>query len=154
MPPATAQGPAPRFVRIELPGKTKILQIAEVQVFSGGENVAMRGEARQNSTYAGAEARRAIDGSTAGEYEKGSVAHTNEGDDPWWEVDLKEEREIERIVVWNRFELPERMQGFHVIALDAPVKVEFVPQARLTFWKQEIGFSAHPAPDFPHEPRP
>ena len=42
----------------------------------------------------------------------------------------------------------------HVIGLEEAVKVEFVPQERLTFWKQEIGFSAHPAPDFPHEPRP
>jgi hypothetical protein len=42
----------------------------------------------------------------------------------------------------------------HIIGLDAPVQVKFLPQTRLTFWKQEIGFSAHPAPDFPHEPRP
>ena len=42
----------------------------------------------------------------------------------------------------------------HVIGLEEAVKVTFVPQTRLTFWKQEIGFSAHPAPDFPHEPRP
>ena len=42
----------------------------------------------------------------------------------------------------------------HVIGLETSVKVEFVPQDRLTFWKQEVGFSAHPAPDFPHEPRP
>ena len=119
LPPNPTHAPQARFVRIELPGKAKLLQIAEVQVFSGGENVAQRGEARQNSTYAGAVAQRAIDGNTAGEYEKGSVAHTEVGDDPWWEVDLKEERDIERIVVWNRAELPERLQGFRLIALDA-----------------------------------
>ena len=42
----------------------------------------------------------------------------------------------------------------HVIALDSAVQVAFIPQERLTFWKQEIGFTAHPLPDFPHEPRP
>lgn len=42
----------------------------------------------------------------------------------------------------------------HVIGLDEAVQVAFIPQARLTFWKQEIGFTVHPAPDFPHEPRP
>jgi hypothetical protein len=42
----------------------------------------------------------------------------------------------------------------HVIGLDEAVKVGFLPQTRLTFWKQEIGFSAHPDPDFSHEPRP
>lgn len=41
----------------------------------------------------------------------------------------------------------------HMIGLEEPVQVAFLPQKRLTFWKQEIGFSAHPAPDFPHEPR-
>ncbi len=42
----------------------------------------------------------------------------------------------------------------HVIGLELPVQVTFLPQERLTFWKQEIGFTAHPEPDFPHEPRP
>ncbi|HUR44602.1 MAG TPA: DUF1549 domain-containing protein, partial [Candidatus Saccharimonadales bacterium] len=39
-----------RHLRIELPGKEKILSLAEVQVFSGASNVALRGEARQSST--------------------------------------------------------------------------------------------------------
>ena len=119
VPPNPARGPKARFVRIELPGKAKFLQIAEVQVFSGGENVARRGEARQISTYTDAVAQRAIDGNTAAEYEKKSVAHTEQGDDPWWEVDLKDEREIERVVIWNRAELPERMQDFRIVALNA-----------------------------------
>ena len=42
----------------------------------------------------------------------------------------------------------------HVIGLDAAVRPVFVPQDRLTYWKQELGFTAHPPPDFPHEPRP
>ena len=118
-PPTPQKTPRARFIRIELPGKGKLLQLAEVQIFSGGENIAPRGEATQNSTYAGAVAKRAIDGNTAGEYEKNSVAHTADGDDPWWEVDLKAEQNIDRVVIWNRFELPERMQGFRLVALDA-----------------------------------
>ncbi len=42
----------------------------------------------------------------------------------------------------------------HVIGLDDIVVPTFVPQERLTYWKQELGFTAHPPPDFPHEPRP
>ena len=38
-----------------------------------------------------------------------------------------------------------------VIGLDAEVKPVFVAQKRLTFWKQEIGFTVQPPPDFPHE---
>ena len=119
VPPAATKGPVARFVRIELPGKNKILQLAEVEVFSGGKNVAIGGEATQSGTLADAEAKRAIDGNTAGEYAKGSVAHAAEGDDRWWEVDLKADYPLERIAVWNRTELPERLKGFRVVALDA-----------------------------------
>ncbi len=116
--PDLEKGPRARFVRIELPGKARLLQLAEVQVFSGSENVALKGEASQKSTYADAVAARAIDGTTAGEYDKGSVAHTADGDDPWWEVDLKSEQQINRIVVWNRAELGDRLNGFRVVALN------------------------------------
>jgi hypothetical protein len=30
---------------------------------------------------------------------------------------------------------------------------KFFPQTRLTFWKCELGFTRHPAPDYLHEPR-
>ena len=42
----------------------------------------------------------------------------------------------------------------HVIGLETPVRPVFLPQERLTYWKQELGFTTHPDPDFPHEPRP
>ncbi len=119
LPPAESKGPAARFIRIELPAKNQFLQLAEVQVFSGGENLAPKGEAKQSSTYMNAAAARANDGKTDGEYEKGSVAHTEAQDNPWWEVDLKEARVLERIVVWNRAEAGERLKGFRVVALDA-----------------------------------
>ena len=41
----------------------------------------------------------------------------------------------------------------HLIGLDAVVRPVFLPQPRLTYWKQELGFTTHPDPDFPHEPR-
>jgi hypothetical protein len=36
-----------------------------------------------------------------------------------------------------------------VIGLDTAVRPVFLPQTRLTYWKQDLGFSAHPPPDFP-----
>ncbi len=118
LPVPNQAGPRARFVRIELPGKQKFLQLAEVQVFSSGENVAPKGEAKLSGTYIDADAKRAIDGNTDGEYKKGSVAHANQQDDPWWEVDLKGELPVERIVVWNRAETGDRLEGFRVVALD------------------------------------
>jgi hypothetical protein len=39
----------------------------------------------------------------------------------------------------------------HIIGLTQPVRVVFLPQTRLTYWKQELGFTTHPPPDFTNE---
>lgn len=39
----------------------------------------------------------------------------------------------------------------HVIGLDAAVRPYFLPQKRLTYWKQELGFASPPPPDYPKE---
>jgi hypothetical protein len=38
----------------------------------------------------------------------------------------------------------------HLIGLETTVRARFLPQSRVTYWKQEIGFSRHPLPDFPN----
>ena len=38
----------------------------------------------------------------------------------------------------------------YVIGLEAAVRPTFLPQTRLTYWKQELGFTVHPPPDFPN----
>jgi len=42
----------------------------------------------------------------------------------------------------------------HVIGLERPVVPVFLKQQRITYWKQALGFTAHPSPDFPNERRP
>lgn len=37
-----------------------------------------------------------------------------------------------------------------VIGLEVPVRPVFCAQTRLTYWKQDLGFTVHPPPDFPH----
>ncbi len=129
--------PQARYVRIELPGKKQLLQLAEVQVFSGAENIAPTGVAKQSSLYADAAPKRAIDGNIDGDYKKNSVAHTSGNEsDPWWEVDLKAAKPIDRVVVWNRTDggTGKRLEGFHVLLLD---------DKRQTVWKSD----ATPAPE-------
>lgn len=132
-------GPRVRYVRIELPGKERTLHLAEVQVFSSGENVGRKGQATQSSTEMDEVANRAIDGDTNGVISNGSVARTAEQEDPWWEVDLKSEQPVERIVLWNRSEKSNLIDGFRVVALDEkrqPVWEKTViqaPKADVTF---------------------
>jgi hypothetical protein len=121
IPPATAPAPSARYVRIEVPGKKRFLQLAEVEVFSAGKNIAPAGTATQSSRYTDADASRAIDGKTDGEYAKGSVAHTSEQENPWWQLDLKTTQPIDSIRVWNRTDgnVGSRLEGYRVILLDA-----------------------------------
>lgn len=56
-------------------------------------------------------------------------------------------------VIGRAFVIPWRGR-IAVIGLDAEVKPVFLPQTRMTYWKQEIGFVLHSPPNFPHEARP
>jgi putative heme-binding domain-containing protein len=117
-----ARGAVGRYVRIELPGRGRTLTLAEVEVWSGGRNVARDGKASQRSTAHGGNAARAIDGQTSGAYGDGGQTHTREnGRDPWWEVDLGTEIPIESIVVFNRTDgdLGKRLEGFRLAVLDS-----------------------------------
>src|SRR5262249_38174615 len=118
---AAGKAPKARYVRVELPGRQRTLTLAEVQVFSDGVNVALKGKARQSSTAHGGDASKAIDGNTSGNYDDGGQTHTREGTrNPWWEVDLGREFPVERVVVWNRTDgaLGSRLKDFTIRALD------------------------------------
>ncbi len=120
VPPGDAK-PVGRFVRVEIPGKNKILSLAEVQVFQGGENQAPRGAATQSGTGFDGPAGLAIDGNTNGHYtEAKSTTHTAASGDPWWELDLKQAQPVDRIAIWNRTdgEIHTRLNGCRITLLD------------------------------------
>ena len=110
-----------RFVRLELPGKHKLLHIAEVQAFVGDENVALKGKATQSSTDYGGDAKLAIDGNVDGNYNSKSVTHTaNSDEEPWLEIDLGKEYDLTKIAIWNRTDnkLYARLDGFRLQVLN------------------------------------
>lgn len=119
------------FLRITQHGKNQILSLAEVQVFSSNENVASSGQATQSSTYAQANAARAVDGKTDGDYQNGSVSHSATEDEPWWEIDLGQSHPIDRIAIWNRTDndLQKRLNNFSVVLMD---------ESRDAVWTQHI----------------
>jgi len=81
------------------------LALAEVQVFSGTENIAVRGVARQISTTPGGpEAKLAIDGRTMGTPRRANRFQVTAGGEApqWWEVEFDTDRTVDRIVVWKR----------------------------------------------------
>lgn len=129
---------AGRFVRIEIPGKEKILSLAEVQVFSGKENIAMTGEATQSSTFQNSPAKLAIDGKTDGDFNANSVSHTDKTENPWWELDLKAVHQVGRIALWNRLDngLHTRLADFRITILD---------EQREVVWERSVKEAPNPS---------
>ncbi len=110
---------AGRYVHISLPGNGHTLSLAEVQVFSGDENVALKKKTTQSNTSHGGDSARAVDGNTNGDWGKGSITHTAEGmSEPEWEVDLGAMVRIDKIVVWNRNGFESRLNGCRVSIMD------------------------------------
>ncbi len=112
-----------RFIRVEIPNRSEYLSLAEVQVFQGNENIALDGFARQSGTSADGAAHLAIDNNTDGRYfVSHSVTHTPNHPNPWWELDLRGTKEIDRIVLWNRTDRAQqeilRLHDFSVKILD------------------------------------
>lgn len=146
--PKGEQRPQARYVRVESPGKQRFLHLAEIQVFSGAENVALRGKASLSTTDFGGTAERGNDGNTNGHYYEGnSVFHTALQDDPWWEVDLHAATPVDKVVLWNRTDgAGERFKNSRVTLLDenrkplweqaiieAPASMEFMASAARGF---------------------
>jgi mono/diheme cytochrome c family protein len=122
-----------QYVRIALPGKAKNLHLAEVQVWQGSKNLAQQGKAKQSSTGFNGPAHLANDGNTDGHYANAkSTSHTATSDNPWWEVNLGKNSEIDRIVIWNRTDAAsatQRLQNFTVSLLD---------HSRQTVWHKNV----------------
>jgi len=87
-----------------------------------GRNVALAGTATQSSSLGlDTGAANAIDGNTSGEFIHGSVTHTIDADQDWWEVDLGSVQPIKLIRIWNRTDCCSgRLRDFHVILSDDP----------------------------------
>ncbi|TWU37918.1 Xylosidase/arabinosidase [Novipirellula aureliae] len=125
-------GKVGRTVKIQLAG-TGALSLAEVEVLSTSiplpkipmnPNVAKGKPATQSSTKLRASASRAVDGNTNGAFFDGSVTHTGDDEQAWWQVDLEADYEIGDINVWNRSDKSSigRLSDYKVTILDADQK--------------------------------
>ncbi|MCM8540859.1 MAG: metallophosphoesterase family protein, partial [Lentisphaeraceae bacterium] len=124
-----------RFVRVSLSGPST-LSLAEVEVFSGGKNIATGKAATQSTQFEHAEAKLAVDGNKDGGFGSGSVTHTVVGDkDAWWEVDLGQTEAIDQLKVYNRTDgdLLSRLNRYSITILDENRKIvwqDFVKEAK------------------------
>ena len=112
-----------QYIKVQLNGPGP-LYLAEVRVFSWKPssfiNVALKKEAEESSIGDKAPASRAVDGNSDGDWVNGSVSHTTQEDNPWWQVDLGKSYAINQIRIWNRTDgLDDRLNNFTVSILDS-----------------------------------
>ncbi len=87
-------------------------------------NLALDGTASQSSMAFGGDASAAIDGDTGGVYTAGSVTHTDDLVDSWWQVDLGAAYALETLRIFNRSDCcGARLSNFHISVQQASVEV-------------------------------
>ncbi len=63
----------------------------------------------------------AVDGRTSGTFSQLSVTHTKYNSNPWWEVDLDAEYDIDKIEIWNRTDCcSERLSNYDIFVKRNP----------------------------------
>ena len=121
--PAVVGGPGSKLGQVvNITGANHYLQLAEIEVYSGGKNVATSGKASLSSVGWNAPAQRGNDGNPDGHFfNGGSVFHSGgNGPGEWWKVDLGKEMLIDKVVLHNRTDCcGERITGATVTILNA-----------------------------------
>lgn len=142
--PAQAASPIRgQYVLIELPGESRTLSLAEVEVYKHNTNIARQGTSSQVNTFSDASSGRAIDGNTAGRYFDRSVASTAKAQNAWWELNLGSEHPITKIVLYNRTDCcSERINPAKVLLLDSMRHV--VWEGAITTVRQKYEFETTP----------
>ena len=119
-----------------------VLHLAEVEIYSGGVNLALDAQASQSSQFGDASANRAIDGNTNGKFGQKSVTHTKDETKPWLEIDLGSEKRMDQIKVYNRRDrLEHRLQNFWVVAYNAkrePLWASRGEKAPMPIWEADL----------------
>jgi hypothetical protein len=90
-----------RYVKISCPNP--YLQLSEVEVYGpeSNFNLAINKPTKQSSTGWGGTSNKAVDGNKSGNYRHRSTSHTN-NHGSWWQVDLRKEYDIGKIVIYTR----------------------------------------------------
>ncbi|MEM7258054.1 MAG: discoidin domain-containing protein, partial [Pseudomonadota bacterium] len=105
-----------------VPSEAQVIRITAVDTRL--DNVALSGTATQSSTFASAfefDASNAIDGDLSGASNSGSLTHTNNEAQAWWELDLGRIMEVDTIRLWNRTDCcANRLSNFNVLTSTVP----------------------------------
>jgi hypothetical protein len=133
------------------------LSANQTQTFSAiatsvGSNLAVGKTATESSVLSGyptATASNAVDGNTDGKFYDGSVSHTNQETNPWWQVDLGASATVNSVVVWNRTDCcGDRLSDYWVFISSTPFASTDTPatlQIRAGTWSSHQTTAPNPS---------
>lgn len=110
-------------------GKTQMINLDAIQKIEYQSsaareirNLALKRPARQSSSYSHSSgAALAVDGNREGNYFAGSVTHTHNAPNEWWEVDLGTVSQINEVKIFNRTDCcGERLANFYLFVSSQP----------------------------------
>ncbi len=105
-----------------VPSEAHVIRVTTVDTRL--ENRALSASVSQSSTLPSAldlEAVNAVDGDLSGSDESGSLAHTDNDTNAWWEADIGQNQFIDTIRVWNRTDCcADRLADFYVLVSEQP----------------------------------
>lgn len=108
----TGGGQAPTATPIPQPTSTAL---------PAANNICDVGTISQSSTAYGGNASLACDGDRDGNFNNGSVTHTNSENEAWWEIDLGRIYVLQQIKLFNRTDCClDRLSNFYILVSDNP----------------------------------
>ena len=146
-----------RYVRVFIPGDKKVLSLAEVEVKGipvaatpqSWVSVAKGKTATQSSEAYNCPASKAVDGNSSGIWDFGkTITHTKEdGNNPWWEVDLGGVFDISEIKIWNRTDdcCWSRLQNFYVMVSEGPITENSTDLFQFAAGAKSFGSASYPS---------
>ena len=123
-----------QYVRIQM-GNNGILHMAEVEVWGCGQgpdpcanngtsNLSLNQTAEQSSIYGFGIPSIGVDGDTDGSrgpWANASILHTQRESQPWWQVDLGGQSDIQEVVIHNRTDCCQiRLKDFYILVSGLP----------------------------------
>ena len=103
--PADATGKVNYFT-ISLPGENRIINLGELVVYSGGQEITDQAKLSQSSNYEG---RFPIENLVDGD--PNCISHTKAETNPWIKVEFAEPVSIDEVKIWNRGDSGGRFKG-------------------------------------------
>ena len=107
--PALENAAVSRIV-LRLPGSGRIINLAEMEVRGGGENITAHASLQQSSEYNGGQfpIRNLVDG------DRDNFSHTSTESNPWIEASFDPPRAIDSLTIWNRQGFESRFDGAQI----------------------------------------